>query len=152
MPIGDDIAVMELALKTYGIEAQTRQTVEECAELIVALSQLPRGRTDAEAIVDELADVQIMVWQLALHYGLSHVDARVDFKLRRLQARLDFKLRRPDEMIESQIINGSRHRRERAEMSQTQAGAEDGKGTVQEVPVAEGCSERLAEGEVGDAV
>lgn len=53
-------------LQHYGIMAQRRQLVEECAELIQAVCKLER-RLDAAALynfIEELADVEIMVEQM----------------------------------------------------------------------------------------
>ncbi|EMA34119.1 nucleoside triphosphate pyrophosphohydrolase family protein [Halobiforma nitratireducens] len=72
------------ALETYGEDAQIEQTIEECAELIQALYG-----DDREAVVDELADVRIMVAQLSLLVGEDDVDRRVGEKLARLEQRLE---------------------------------------------------------------
>lgn len=56
------------ALKKWGDEPQIRQTMEECAELIVALNKSMRDIEDSEAvrynILEEMADVTIMLEQM----------------------------------------------------------------------------------------
>ncbi len=60
---------------TYGYEAQSRQCIEEMAELTQAINKVWRKqrngqRTDKETracmdnLVEEIADVQIMLWQM----------------------------------------------------------------------------------------
>lgn len=60
---------------TYGYEAQSRQCIEEMAELMQAINKVWRKqrngqRTDKETracmdnLVEEIADVQIMLWQM----------------------------------------------------------------------------------------
>jgi NTP pyrophosphatase (non-canonical NTP hydrolase) len=48
----------------YGEDSQYRMVQEECAELIVAINHYLRCRKGAEAVVEEIADVQIMLSQL----------------------------------------------------------------------------------------
>lgn len=45
----------------YGIVEQRKQLIQECAELIVALTKL-----DRENIIEEMADVQVMLDQFKL--------------------------------------------------------------------------------------
>lgn len=78
-----DEKIMKIALE-YGYEAQSRQCIEEMAELIQAINKLWRVSRKVgdcalkfydrdsdivrarEHIVEELADVQIMVWQMSM--------------------------------------------------------------------------------------
>ena len=66
-----DMELFKEALRKWGIEAQRAMCIEECAELINALAKERRGRVTREDILTELADVSIMVDQMALHYGLD---------------------------------------------------------------------------------
>ena len=65
----NDIELFQNAVETFGIDAQDKMCIEECAELINALAKKSRGRVSKEDILTELADVSIMVDQLALYYG-----------------------------------------------------------------------------------
>lgn len=50
----------------YGFTSQSRQTIEEMAELTVALSKMHReySKKNLDNIIEELADVQIMIEQI----------------------------------------------------------------------------------------
>ena len=68
------IKAMQAALDKWGLAAQAGQTIEECAELIVALqkhiNREPSPKT-IENIVDEIADVEMMLAQMRLVFGVS---------------------------------------------------------------------------------
>lgn len=76
------------ALNRYGIDAQKLMVVEECGELLNALAKLSRGRASVEELITELADVHIMVEQMALNYGWAEFQEEKERKLERLQQRL----------------------------------------------------------------
>lgn len=75
----------QATLQKWGTEAQYDQAVEECAELIATLKHLRRGRVDESAVADELADVYLMVGQLAYMLGEARVAAAVERKILRLR-------------------------------------------------------------------
>ena len=87
------------ALDTYGWEAQTDMCIEECSELIKALLKyrrlpLKEGPTKKatkafENIQEEIADVQIMLWQMDLMYGFGYVEDQIDKKINRLRERVE---------------------------------------------------------------
>lgn len=56
--------ILTTAIKTFGEEAQEGVAIEECAELIQAISHKHRGRQ--ENIAEEIADVEIMLEQLKI--------------------------------------------------------------------------------------
>jgi len=87
-PLMNYSELYEATLRKWGEEAQFDQAVEECAELITALKHLRRGRADVTAVAEELADVYLMVGQLAYMLGEAHVSAAVERKLSRLRALL----------------------------------------------------------------
>ena len=85
-----EIQIMQQALDQWGLNAQVGQTVEECAELIVALqkhvNRTPRTKT-IENILDEIADVEMMLAQMRLALGFND-DAlrnRIEYKFERLR-------------------------------------------------------------------
>lgn len=51
-------------LTIAGVKAQIDTCIEECAELIVALSHYKRSRTDWQPVAEELADVYLIINQL----------------------------------------------------------------------------------------
>ena len=84
----DRIKVYEDAISTYGIEPQVNMIYEEVGELITALSRFKRGRCDGNDILTELADVSIMVEQIAVILGYDGFEKEKDIKLNRLIERL----------------------------------------------------------------
>ena len=66
----EDIDILATqALEHWGNEPQVRQTMEECAELIVALNKALRDPEDpCKNVLEELADVTIMVEQMKQLY------------------------------------------------------------------------------------
>jgi len=73
------------AIDHWGVEHQKRKAMEELGELLVELSKEQDGRTNADLIRGELADVIIMCEQLRLIYGGKETDAWIDRKLERLR-------------------------------------------------------------------
>lgn len=59
--------VGERAVAKYGYSAQELMIVEECGELLTALARVHRGRDHDSAVVEEAADVLIVVLQIGLH-------------------------------------------------------------------------------------
>lgn len=66
------LALAQDALEHFGDTPQICQTMEECAELIQALNKSLRHQSDPEKvrhnILEELADVTIMIEQMKLHF------------------------------------------------------------------------------------
>ena len=56
--------ILTAAIRTYGEKAQEDMAVEECSELIQAISHKHRGRE--HNIAEEIADVEIMLEQLKI--------------------------------------------------------------------------------------
>jgi hypothetical protein len=78
-----------IALSTYGAEAQTLMAMEEMAELQKELCKHARGRENRAQIAEEIADVQIMLEQMAmLHDCAGLVEGYKAQKLERLEKRL----------------------------------------------------------------
>ncbi len=74
----------QATLNKWGEDAQYDQTVEECAELIAALKHFRRGKVDQQAVIDELADVTLMLGQLTWMFGAELVEESVQKKLDKL--------------------------------------------------------------------
>ena len=82
----------DIYLKTidkWGEEAQYDQMIEECAELIATLQHFARGKVDQSVVVDELADVFLMVGQLTYMFGEDNLHEAVENKIAKLQILLD---------------------------------------------------------------
>ena len=77
--------IYQATLDKWGEEAQYDQAVEECAELITALKHFKRDKVDEQQIVDELADVALMVGQLSFMLGEERVERAIESKLCKLK-------------------------------------------------------------------
>lgn len=77
------------AITKYGVESQERMMVEECAELVNALMKQHRGRVGLDDVITEIADVQIVLWQMGYLYGVDKVNAEIERKLTRLRDRMN---------------------------------------------------------------
>ena len=65
----DDL--LKRMVEAWGEADQIRQTTEECAELIVAISHWQRGRIPIEGVISELVDVSLMIDQMKYILGQS---------------------------------------------------------------------------------
>ena len=89
-----EVKIMQTALDQWGINAQVGQTVEECAELIVALQKYVNRTPQPEMvenILDEIADVEMMLAQMRLVLGIDDdaLRKRIEYKFERLNRYLD---------------------------------------------------------------
>ena len=87
----DRIDLYKEALEKWGEEAQIDMLNEECGELITAVAQFKRGRTSHHAVMTELADVFIMVEQIATMMDYEDFEKELERKLIKLR---DDKLRK----------------------------------------------------------
>ena len=81
--------LMHKALDQWGMNAQVGQAIEECAELIVALQKYANRTPQAgstERILDEIADVEMMLGQMRLALNISDeaLQERVEHKFNKL--------------------------------------------------------------------
>ena len=76
----------------YGTDSQMRQTQEEAAELIVAISKYERFKTDQckEALIEEMADVLLMIEQLKILLNINEIDIEhwISLKIYRQESRI----------------------------------------------------------------
>ena len=91
---------IELIAERYGYEPQSRQCIEEMAELTQAINKLWRKRNfggndrqiaEAEdAFLDEMADTLILLWQLKylLGFGEGPLAKRIEENLNRQLKRM----------------------------------------------------------------
>lgn len=108
----------EQICKHYGIESQKLMLMEECAELIQAVSKLTRAEQNGKAyettssklaLVEEMADVHIMIEQVLRHYwqdGDGKLDYYINEKLTRQLGRIESEKTRSiekDEKLEFEI-------------------------------------------------
>lgn len=83
--------VLKRALQTWGGQAQMLMVVEEMSELTrEILKNVNRGKDNVAAIVEETADVEIMLEQLKENYGITErVAVYKTEKLKQIECRLN---------------------------------------------------------------
>ena len=86
--------ILEKAIKHYGAKNQMAQNIEELAELIVAINKYIRYPDNVESkqhIIEEIADVLIMIDQLKIILDIKDYEIRCyrDYKLQRLNSRIE---------------------------------------------------------------
>lgn len=84
----DRESLYRATLTKWGDAAQLDQAVEECAELITALKHYRRGKIGRAEVIEELADVSLMVGQLRWMFGEDDVDAAIAEKIDKLEGLL----------------------------------------------------------------
>lgn len=77
------------AVDQWGEQKQVDHMHEEIGELMVALNHHKRGRVNADAVREEIADVLIMCFEMAVMYNPKKVSKVIDKKLRLVKKRLD---------------------------------------------------------------
>lgn len=84
-------AVWRESIEKYGKETQSIVCMEECSELIQAVSKRLRGKSDAtDNLAEEMADVTICLHLLKGMYGITdeQLDEWIDRKTIRQLARM----------------------------------------------------------------
>lgn len=82
-----DADVLNAAIKHFGAKAQEEVAMEECAELIAAISRKHRGRD--HNIPEEIADVEICLEQLKIINGCQAEVSNIKTeKIQRLRERI----------------------------------------------------------------
>ena len=66
-----DIDTIKQSISRYGVKAQSVVCMEECSELIQAISKELRGKSDKEHLAEEMADVMICLNMLQQMYSIS---------------------------------------------------------------------------------
>ena len=85
-----ELSTMQTTLEQWGLQAQVGQTIEECAELIVAMqkhvNRTPTSGT-LENIIDKIADVEMMLAQMRLVFGIDDdtLRKRIECKFEKLK-------------------------------------------------------------------
>ena len=82
---------LQTIVSTYGVNPQVDIAVDECSELIKALMKHKRKPSLAtrEGIIDELADVQIMLRQMNIIFECKdEVEERIEYKINRQLERI----------------------------------------------------------------
>ena len=80
------------AIETYGTKAQKLMAIEEMSELTKEICKDFRGKLNREHLVEEVADVLIMLDQMLLMYEISgeEICQMCERKMERLKERLKY--------------------------------------------------------------
>lgn len=76
------------ATETWGERAQTDVAIGEIGEFLANIGRRAQGRANMTELVDEVADVSVMMRQMAIIYGKDDVEERIAFKFGRLLGKL----------------------------------------------------------------
>jgi len=76
-------------IKKYGKDAQCDMMIEKCAELIAALNRFKRGRTGLKPVLEEIADVQIMIDQMYILFDSFSINQIKERKIQLMIKRLE---------------------------------------------------------------
>ena len=82
--------IIKDSIKHYGVDAQSTVCMEECAELIQAISKEKRGKHDYKHLAEEIADVIICISMLQDMYEIDGSDIQlwIDLKQKRIVERM----------------------------------------------------------------
>ena len=69
-----DKGVVKETIEHYGKETQSIVVMEECSELVQAVSKELRGKSDKNHLAEEIADVYICLELLKQMYGITNSD------------------------------------------------------------------------------
>lgn len=85
-----DESVIARSVDHYGEEIQATVCMEECAELIQAISKAKRGKIDRDNMIEEIADVLICVEMLKRIYNIPDcsIENWIELKQERMLRRM----------------------------------------------------------------
>ena len=85
-----DSMIIKDSIKHYGVDAQSTVCMEECAELIQAISKEKRGKHDYIHLSEEIADVLICISMLQAMYHVNDWDIQrwIEYKQERIVERM----------------------------------------------------------------
>ena len=89
-------AILEENIKAHGVNEETVIAMEECAELIQAISKVRRygfGGQHKDNLIEEIADVDIVITELMMMFDISQDEFYnvLDRKIKRIKNRLEGK-------------------------------------------------------------
>ncbi len=83
-------SIYKRAIEKFGVGAQIGMVFEEMSELQKELCKYMRGKKNIQEIAEEMADVEIMLGQMKVLFGVDQaVDEEKERKLERLDGLLD---------------------------------------------------------------
>lgn len=82
--------IFKKAIKLWGEPLQKMMAIEEMSELTKEIVKSIRGKDNKDKIAEEIADVDIMLCQLKIMYGVhDDVEKHREFKIKRLQGMIE---------------------------------------------------------------
>lgn len=83
--------VLNLSVAYYGQDSQLNVAVEEMSELIKEICKYKRGSQNRDAIIEETADVIIMIGNLRQIFNMTddEINHAISFKQARLKERME---------------------------------------------------------------
>lgn len=86
-----DESIITKSIKHYGVEIQGTVCMEECAELIQAISKAKRGKFDENNMTEEIADVLICIEILKQIYNIPDYSIKnwIERKQKRILDRME---------------------------------------------------------------
>ena len=81
-------SIFRRALERWGEANQIEMLEEEMAELTVAIHHFYRSRADRSNVIEELADVQIVLHQMIYIFGVDDFEKKYSEKIIRLEEKL----------------------------------------------------------------
>ena len=82
------IKLYQSAIESWSLDKQILMVMEESGEMLHALAKHSRGRSTNQEIITELADVWILMEQMAVAFGWDEFQEEKERKLQRLKERL----------------------------------------------------------------
>lgn len=77
--------IVERVAKHYGFTPLLDMMIEECGEMIVAINHYKRQRVSTERLIEEFADIWIVLKQMGVFLDESSIANVIDYKLRRVE-------------------------------------------------------------------
>lgn len=89
--MSEEIEIMRSAIRKNGKAMQTVVAIEEMSELQKELSKYIRGKGNRDNLIEEVADVLVMITQIQLMYHIpdDEVERIMHLKLNRLKERME---------------------------------------------------------------
>lgn len=89
--MNEEIEIIRSAIRKNGKAMQTVVAIEEMSELQKELSKFIRGKGNRDNLIEEVADVLVMITQIQLMYHIpdDEVERIMHLKLNRLKERME---------------------------------------------------------------
>ena len=89
--MNEEIEIIKYAIQKNGKAMQTVVAIEEMSELQKELSKFIRGKGNRDNLIEEVADVLVMITQIQLMYYIpdNEVERIMHLKLNRLKERME---------------------------------------------------------------